>query len=366
MYTLNITITEVCNHNCKYCFEQYYEKNIFSNVEQGRQLKLIKDLCHFLQEKNESITLCFWGGEPFMNYEFMRHIFMDTLEYDNVRYLIYTNGTVSDKINEFKNDKQILNIANRINFRISYDGEIQNLIMRGYSKEEVLKNWRDLNNIGIHSHLWSTVSPECFKYMKQTWEEFNILNGQYDFIRYTPIIDTTRSTLENFKMFKEQLSEIICNEFDFIHNKGYSLCDWFSSRTKREPCIIDNTLTMTTNGDILNCHGAPYSPYRKNIRLGKTDSIGRLFDLFDEYDTGSPNENCEKCIATSCFMCRVIQIKNIETHKDMIDQWESCRSINKERCKYYQEIGIADRYLKNALAFNDKSILEDYKVRIHQ
>ena len=101
MYTLNITITEVCNHNCKYCFEQYYEKNIFSNVEQGRQLKLIKDLCHFLQEKNESITLCFSGGEPFMNYEFMRHIFMDTSEYDNVRYLIYTNGTVSDKINEF-------------------------------------------------------------------------------------------------------------------------------------------------------------------------------------------------------------------------------------------------------------------------
>jgi len=44
------------------------------------------------------LIFSFWGGEPFVNFEYMLKILEHTHKYDFVKYHCYSNGTLTDKI----------------------------------------------------------------------------------------------------------------------------------------------------------------------------------------------------------------------------------------------------------------------------
>lgn len=88
-YTIHLT--EKCNLNCTYCYEKRSNKEIdFENIK-----KLIDSEI----EKEDKLTIYFYGGEPLLKKDIIRKTisYVDTKkDKDKVHYGITTNGTLLD------------------------------------------------------------------------------------------------------------------------------------------------------------------------------------------------------------------------------------------------------------------------------
>jgi len=137
-------LTSVCNFKCKYCFvESRIEKhdNAFMTkeiAEKGLQL-----LTKNLENPDDEVSVVFYGGEPFLNFEVMKYVVKRAKELNiNAKYVIVSNGSVinEDVINFLK--------KNKVEIGISLDGlESTNDTMR-----------IDHNNKGTYQKIMSTIS----------------------------------------------------------------------------------------------------------------------------------------------------------------------------------------------------------------
>ena len=113
---VELTATNDCNCNCSYCFEKCYsKKHITIYNYQNRTIQLIIDACkNFDKNKFEWFTVSFWGGEPFLNLEFIEEVIRNTYKFDFVRYNFFSNGTLVDKYKKFLSNNFIDEIRDRI------------------------------------------------------------------------------------------------------------------------------------------------------------------------------------------------------------------------------------------------------------
>jgi len=113
-------LTDCCNLNCKYCYENKSNNELF--------IENIKHIIDYeIKQKNKISNIVFYGGEPLLK----KDMIYQTIEYINAKrsktkfyFGITTNGTLIDNeiINFMKNNK-FINIA------YSFDGvkDVQNL-----------------------------------------------------------------------------------------------------------------------------------------------------------------------------------------------------------------------------------------------
>lgn len=114
---ITLTITENCNLNCVYCYENHKSKKKMSfETAKGIVDSEIKKL-----KPNEEIEFDFFGGEPLMNFALIKKIDEHIkTNYPSLKYIMFisTNGTLlTDEIKEW--------ISNRKEYFIcglSYDG----------------------------------------------------------------------------------------------------------------------------------------------------------------------------------------------------------------------------------------------------
>ena len=155
-----LKITDNCNCRCKYC--------IYSGIYQGRpkyglhnmSKKTAKESIEYLfkhsEEQKKTITLTFFGGEPFLNFKVMEYAtnyFRENLDNHEGRVTVSTNGTIlSKKIIDFL-------VKNNIILTVSIDGP-----QKIHDKNRV-----DINNQGTFSlikqnlQLLNEISPEYVK-----------------------------------------------------------------------------------------------------------------------------------------------------------------------------------------------------------
>lgn len=86
---VSIWITNKCNMQCDYCYEG---KKGISNLSL-QDFEYIKKFIYKAQEQNKdgSIYIKFFGGEPLLNFEFLKY-FVENFNEDNVIYSLTTNG----------------------------------------------------------------------------------------------------------------------------------------------------------------------------------------------------------------------------------------------------------------------------------
>ena len=114
---ITLVLTEQCNLNCVYCYEnnKSTKKMEFETAQRILQHELTD------HHKYDLVLLDLFGGEPFLNFDLMRSIveYVDLLNIPNIKYKTTTNGTL------IHGDKQKWLIANREKFQIglSLDGK---------------------------------------------------------------------------------------------------------------------------------------------------------------------------------------------------------------------------------------------------
>lgn len=340
---IELTLTNNCNCKCEYCFEGCHTKEQRDQLEEERQLFLLKDLIlKFDKDKFETITISMWGGEPFLNFEFLNKIIIETYQFSFVRYHIYSNGTLVDKYKLFLEQEYINDIKERLHIQLSYDGEPIHRIKRGNNSENIftVADLLLLNNIKFSFK--ATLPFDQIKNLTLVWDDYYKLFIKYgNNVTYFPTLDTNTTDESQLDIFESQLKQIVKREKQFIQLYGRPLMGWFNGR--KSNCLLKNSIFIHNNGNIYLCHGCPYLTISNHFKYANTKNISSLSDILEHnYINYDLNTECSTCESTYCSVCHITQIN---TNDNPLEAWSTCRTRNNIRCRYFKLFGKYNKIL---------------------
>lgn len=182
---IHLTVTGRCYAQCKGCVNSAITVRslkprssiiAFQESEPKRDSAIILDLISRLPD--QMITVCFYGGEPFMATEKMERVWRILKESkagNRIRYMVYTNGELlidaMDRYPEFIQDMWL--------YSISIDGgrEQHNRVRQGTDLDNIVRNVIALQtSYKGHVLLWSTLREEqsllnCFGEFMRLYEQ---------------------------------------------------------------------------------------------------------------------------------------------------------------------------------------------------
>lgn len=343
---IEFTTTQKCNCHCDYCFE-CGEHHEMSHDEAILQLKLIVDYCNqFDVSKYRRLVITFWGGEPFLNVDFMLDVINSTYTYDFVIYRAYTNGTQHENYLRLIELLMQLNIEYRFHVQLSYDGDPHHEKKRHYSKSTIFESARLFQKHHVQISFKSTLSFDMISKLDEIWDSYEQLYEEFgNEVSYSPTLDLTTSTDQYLDIWHEKLLSIAQRELRFYSKHGHHLMTYFAGDAKRI-CNVNNSISINVDGNIYCCHGCSYETNSKDFVLQNTQNVSSLNDVIrnDIVDITKIPSICNACPAMYCAVCHVKYIKS----KDDLMRWTSCMPTDRIRCKYFQIFGEVYRAFRLA------------------
>jgi uncharacterized protein len=335
-------VTEKCNLNCKYCGygELYnnYDNRKQQHLQIDKGVRIIDYLVDFWQEhpnisRRKFIYIGFYGGEPLVNFEFIKKIvnYIKTIKipYKQFQFNITTNGVLLDRYMDFlvENNFAVLisldgnksNNSYRINLagKNSYDKVLENIeLLRnnhtGFftsnvnfnavlhnrnSAEEITDFFRgkfnkrpsigELNTVGIAKE-----KKDMFLKMFTNKNESIVNSEQYEKLQEDLFLETPE--IYSLALYLKQYSGNFYNTYNdlFIDEN-----DWPFIPTGT--CLpFGKKMFVTTNGKILPCE-----------RLGHTYALGQITDTEIQLDFEEIANNYNKWYARFESQCKCCFIK---------------------------------------------------------
>lgn len=316
MACIEFTTTSVCNYGCKYCFEGHGEQLDKSRIQKAKTTVTAQEAVNFVNRYMEeicpedpNIELSFWGGEPFLNFDFIEDVVLALSNDRRVHFMMYTNGHFIKRY-----QKRIKTMAdacnNRLYIQISYDG-ISHDIMRvdkggNPTSAETLEAYKILKNLGIPTGFKSVIMPETYKYLFDNFIDIAITRGE----GYNPSNDS--HNLVSAERANQYLDDLKANlikiaKYIFDNNLDPEKFEWFSK--SRKMCRAGyRFVTVDVDGTLFPCHGFMYigDDYRYcNIRDVNCFRIIKEHakELENPVKLGHPNGECEHCNVEYCVRC---------------------------------------------------------------
>ena len=99
----DINTTSVCNLGCLYCSEgknpNMPDKSRILNSKTKVTIQDLDLLVNQVFEKDpkDDIVFAFWGGEPFLNFDFCKEVMYHFKDNNKISFLFYSNGFYIEK-----------------------------------------------------------------------------------------------------------------------------------------------------------------------------------------------------------------------------------------------------------------------------
>ncbi len=182
---IHLTITGRCYAKCKGCINSAVtlaveqQKNrllAFQECDPERDSSIILDLTKSID--GNQVTICFYGGEPFLAIEKMenvRQILTRSSSPKHFRYMVYTNGELIEE--GLHSHAELMESIWLYSVSIDGDEEQHNRIRGGTQLNRIIKNLEVLKNHKRgHVLFWSTLREEqslftCFQQFMRLHEE---------------------------------------------------------------------------------------------------------------------------------------------------------------------------------------------------
>lgn len=314
---LDINVTSTCNLGCKYCSEGHNpDMPDLAKIENSKTDVKTQEIINFISKireknKDEKITISFWGGEPMMNMDYCLSLMLFYKDDTNINFFFYTNGTYIKKYKDsIKNINSLLG-RNRFEIQISYDGkeinDIERLTKNNKSTSEVVKEAFEIcTEIGVRVKFKSTVTPRTFKYMYESFLDIISVNGSDN---YFPTPDSfndydKNKSEEYFADLKLSLSKIA--KYIYENKLPLETFAWF--RNNKDLCSAGiNYFSINLDGKLSPCHGTMYDEFNDH-ELGDIKDL----DILDEMSKSSEkfksllthmNDDCVGCETLYCMKC---------------------------------------------------------------
>jgi len=295
----NLIVTENCNLRCSYCYMKH--PNIKLKIEDIPEIyKSILFLSKLYNKNDDYKNIVFFGGEPLLNWEFIKE-FHNYAKFDKtMRFLIISNGLMLDeeKIQYIK--------TNNIGFSFSFDGiwndENRPLASGESSFNEYIKKKEVLKKLVNTSKVM--VSPRNIKTMTENFEffinEYGFMNPDFSIVRDDIWTD------EDVEEFKIQLKRLSSKYKEYLKNGIVCSIGFFNLYFLD---IIFNTLYGKRDfGCFAGFNGVALYPNKVFYPCGRFATSGKypLYDidnktlykenikLFQDHNIINPKKYCNK------------------------------------------------------------------------
>jgi len=334
---VELTPTNACNQKCSYCFESGCHRDGITNEEADRQLSILSNTVKAVNEGDyDGMCLTFWGGEPFLNVEFMLCAIKILESCKDYRISIYTNGTYRKGMDMFLDGVNHATMK-RTSLQFSYDGEPHHTVKRGYSPDVMIEYVKKFLDAGADAHFKATLSLDMIDSLPDIWKSYESLFMKLgNVVSYSPTLDTVdRISEEDVQMWISAMKKIARLEFDFARKHGRPLMSWFGPGY-RGNCRLTNTVNVQPDGNIYICHACPYMSDCRKTLLGNTSEIETFDDVTIKTYPDTMSEDCVNCGATYCTICHASLLRPDE---DPAKEWLNVKSREPLRCKLFREFG---------------------------
>lgn len=354
--TVEITVTNLCNCHCDYCFECSHG-DISTPEEEDRQISLLVGMCdRFDRTRHRHLNVTLWGGEPLMNERFLYRIFESTVQYDFVRYMMYSNGTLVDRFGVLLSQDFSKTLGDRMEVQLSYDGEPHNSMKRRTSVDSIIRVADMLCDRGMQVSFKATLSMDSLSMLPMIWDSYSELHDRHPFVRYAPTLDQTDAdnTDAAFEDWKRVLPDVASREVGFIRRNGYPLWNWFSAPGKLA-CNLNGSVHMHCDGNVYYCHGCEYQNGCERFVVCRTSDIERLEDMVNSgFRSDLRTRKCNECSAVVCAVCHVAELaKSDEMSKDVVGNWTRAMVNSPGRCRFFRHFAKVYYAMRLAMAKED-------------
>lgn len=356
-YSYELTTTQKCDMACTYCFEEEELQN--TNTQRSTD-DIISSIYDMLNSKEfmkyyDGITLNFWGGEPTQNPKMIIQL-INEFKDSNVNFFMYTNGFNKNNIERIINNFKLhIKDHRRLTYQISYDGlynDDERVDHKGNgTSSQVLESIYYLKDKfpEIHFSLKSTLPIKYMTSLVKIWEDFKPL-ADLGF-SYSPTLEYTNKYIieEDFvKEVNEQFLILAKREIKYYQENGRFIWSWFGTGERNVCSAGVNISNVDIDGNMLVCHGALYSPNKKDFIIGHVSDtpIDAILKSREHHiDIMQVPEHCRDCTATVCYQCPII---NYDTsNKETYD--EKYHDPKDDLCLIYKAFGKIDRTVQKYL-----------------
>lgn len=371
IYCIEITTTQHCNFRCTYCFENNTEINCSKNLEHDFDI-LIKRIDEVLEsdwfnETFDSLELCFWGGEPTLNYKMVKKIVERYGDHPKTNFFMYSNGAFPKRILHFirslENKKHENPKIKKWRFQISYDGNpIHDMCRKTVSgkptSELVKRTIKELVNQGHEVVAKGTCPVDMFKYLPECWEDLLDLHNETDGeVWYAVTVDYHGEiTKEQMTIAEKTLLTLAKYEKEFHDKNGRFLSNIFAAN--RHFCSSGrNMICIDVDGQGYFCHGAMYNECKEMnyTSIYDNDFLKKIKDFYEVIPVPEESGECVDCIATTCLRCCVM--KYVYSKKDLLLERFNDWTCQSSQCEYYKMVGRITTALFQILKEDGKNAL---------
>ncbi|ETT44446.1 MULTISPECIES: radical SAM protein [unclassified Paenibacillus] len=364
--SLILMLVQECNLRCSYCYGVNGEYNDRGRMDMDTATQAIDFL--FNQALEEELSICFFGGEPLLNYKLIQDIIpyvqsKEKLTGKRVRYSMTTNGTLLTK------DVVDYLMEHQVAIQVSLDGDQKTHDFNRYfqnkegSYDLILNRTEKLRKNGMISAR-ATVSPVQLDitYTLKHLNEIGFRNvAMYPAVQMLDVKDYEDYSLEFTKLV---------NYFEtLIHSKEYKkareisniykyLRRVHSSSKRHYYCgAASHMLAVDVHGDLYPCQRFVSE---KNYSLGNVnEGVSRLREkeILNEFSL-EERTKCRECWAINLCGgdCPHENLKNTGAIEDPLEiSCEFTRSAINDCIRLYLRLDEED---KDKL-FNNKMIKEE-------
>lgn len=328
---IDINVTSTCNLACTYCSEGF-ECGLSSAFDENTSVTLenIEEFINKIDDPKKDVY--FWGGEPFVNWEFCKGVMEKYMDDPNFSFFFYTNGVYLRKyLAELVDFHKVL--GKRLNIQVSYDGKAVNDITRpdkagNPSSNLVILNYKAAKEAGLNVRMKSVLTAENFKYIYLAFRDVIALDENY-----FPTPDMySQLEPEEFNVHLEELKVGLQKIAKYIYDNDLppETFGWFQKSRALCAAGIDY-MSIDLNGDISPCHGCMYKESDDHVMGNIYDAAINVNDLIATkskmYKDALKNQplGCQECDSMFCMKCNAATYEKSE-HDTYLERWSDHRA----------------------------------------
>jgi len=359
---IDINVTSTCNLACTYCSEGF-ECGLSTEFEENTSVTLDNIEEFMAKIPNPKKNIYFWGGEPFVNYEFCRGVMEKYKDNPNYSFFFYTNGVYLKKY--LKDLVRLHNELgpNRLKLQVSYDGKPVNdrtrLDKKGEPSSALVKsNYLAAKNAGLNVNLKSVLTADNFHLVYEAF--LDVIELDRNYFPTPDLYNQLEPAAFNEKLEALKLGLSKIAKHIYQHKLPPESFGWFTQ--SRALCSAGiNYVSVDLNGDISPCHGCMYKESHAHV-MGNIRTVPDIDALIKEktemYKDALKNQplDCQSCDSQFCMKCNAATFEksNKETY---LEKW-SDHTANWQVCKVFKMNEIVHHALRTALKSYKKPVFQ--------